>query len=120
MPSSSEHLDKARNNKRFADCIKSSSPTFIGWAITALFYSALHYVEAYNARYDAHFREHSELSRDIADSPVLQSIYDDYRDLSNFSWNARYNAINYHEAELNEAKECHEAVEKHLRKLLGV
>ena len=90
MPSQSEHLTKALNNRKFAYGLPTTTPTAIGWALTALFYSALHYVEAYNAKFNAHFAKHEELNRDIGRNPVLMPIADDYLDLSAFSWNARY------------------------------
>ena len=112
MPSKGDHLAKAINNRRFADGVNVTSPTGIGWAMTALFYSALHYVEAYNAQYNMHCRKHEELSNDIGRNPVLVPIHDDYRDLSSFSWNARYQPVNYNAKDLEEAKACQEAVAK--------
>jgi hypothetical protein len=110
MPTKGEHLAKAISNRRFADALNVSTPTATGWALTALFYSALHYVEAYNAQYNTHFSKHEDLSSDIGRNPVLSSIHDDYKDLSNFSWNARYRPVNYGNTELEEAKACQEAV----------
>ena len=110
MPSKGEHLTKADNNRRFADGLGVASPTSIGWAITALFYSALHYIEAYNAKFNTHFRKHELLNQDIERNPILNPIWEDYRDLSEFSWNARYNYVNYGKTELDEAKQCLESV----------
>ena len=120
MPSKDEHLLKAEGNRRFAYALRPANPVVSGWAITVLFYSALHYVEAYNAKYNCHFGTHDDLKRDISRNPQLSAIYDDYSDLLNFSWNARYRSVVYGEAELNEAKEYHEAVQKHISNLLGL
>jgi hypothetical protein len=90
MPSRDEHLNKARKNKEFAESLKLDNPTCVGWALTALFYSALHYIDAYNAKYNKHCRTHQDLTDNIERNPVLEAISDDYSDLLTFSWNARY------------------------------
>jgi hypothetical protein len=91
MPSRDEHLSKARNNKGFADAIKPSSPTSIEWAWTAIFYSALHYVEAFHAIHEYHCRDHHGLRDAIERNPRLSVIADEYVELLDYSWNARYN-----------------------------
>jgi hypothetical protein len=119
MPSQAEHLSKATNNKQFADGLPKGTPTAVGWALTILFYSALHYVEAYNAKFNEHFTKHEDLNRDIQRNPQLSPIYDDYRDLSSFGWNARYRPVAYGDQELNEALQCHAAVQRHVTELLS-
>ena len=119
MPSTDEHLKKAEGNRRFAYALRPANSVVSGWALTVLFYSALHYVEAYNAKFNTHFKSHDNLKSDIGRNPVLSDIYDEYSDLLTFSWNARYNSVVYGEAELNEAKEYHASVEKHILNLLG-
>ena len=118
MPTKGEHLAKADNNRKFADGLSVTSSTSVGWAITALFYSALHYIEAYNAKFNAHFHTHDTLNRDIERNPVLSPIWADYRDLSEFSWNARYRYVNYGQPQLDEAKQCHESVKSLVSQLL--
>jgi HEPN domain len=110
MPSQAEHFYKAVNNKLFADAITPSTPTATGWALTALFYSALHYVEAFNAKHNCHFSKHEDLNKDIARNPQLAPIFDDYKDLSELSWNARYQAVKYGKDKVTEAIEYHTAV----------
>src|SRR5271157_2510771 len=119
MPSRDEHLSKARLNKEFADSITLDNPTSVGWALTAIFYSALHYIEAYNAKYNFHCNNHNELNDNIRRNQVLSDICDDYCDLQTFSWNARYRAKKYGRQEVAEANEFHAAIEKHVMKLLG-
>jgi hypothetical protein len=119
MPSRDEHLGKARNNKEFAQSLKLDNPTRVGWALTALFYSALHYIEAYNAKYDFHCRNHHDVSDNIQRNPMLDTISDEYLDLSNFSWNARYKAVDYEVAKFTEAARYHAAIEKHIKDLIS-
>jgi hypothetical protein len=119
MPLQAEHIYKAKNNKRFADAIRPITSTSSGWILTILFYSALHYVEAYNAKFDCHFKNHDDLKRDIYRNPQLSDIFDDYSDLLTFSWNARYRPCNYGEEDVKEARVCYEAVVGHITALLG-
>src|SRR5665213_710169 len=112
MPSKDEHLAKATNNRNFAISLKAATPTAIGWALTVLFYSALHYVEAYNANFGLHCRNHEELNDQVARNPVLEPIRDEYKDLMTFSWNSRYRAIQYTAENLGEAIESHDAIQR--------
>jgi hypothetical protein len=118
MPSKDEHLAKAVNNKKFADSLDASDSTSVGWALTALFYSALHYVDAFNAKFNHHCNNHQELKDGLTRNPQLEDIRDEYQDLSTFSWNARYQAVKYGRAELAEAQGCHAAVKRHIENLL--
>jgi hypothetical protein len=119
MPSRDEHLKKARKNKEFANGVKLDNPTSVGWALTSLFYSALHYIEAYNAKYHFHGKNHQDLNDNINRNPVLLPISDVYLDLSAFSWNARYRIIEYEVKEFDEALQCHAAIEKHIMDLIA-
>jgi len=49
MPAKDEHLAKARGNESFALSLPLNSNSGVDWALVALFYSAMHYVEAYLA-----------------------------------------------------------------------
>jgi hypothetical protein len=119
MPSRGEHLSKARNNKEFADSIKLENSTRVGWVLTVLFYSALHYIEAYNAQFNYHCRNHQDLHDNIVRNPVLTAISYDYSDLETFSWNARYRAVRYGHKEIEDALEYHAAIEKHITDLIA-
>jgi hypothetical protein len=110
MPTQSEHLYKATNNKIVADEMSRKTPTSIGWAITILFYSALHYVEAYNAKFNYHFHGHTQLINDMGRNPVFSTVFDNYQELSSLSWNARYRPRRYGDTELKEAIESHAAI----------
>lgn len=49
MPDTSAHIKKAEHNERFAAIVRGQSSEFLDWAVTAYFYAALHYLEAYLA-----------------------------------------------------------------------
>jgi hypothetical protein len=118
MPTQSEHLAKAQNNKKFASSLSPDTPTSIGWALTALFYSALHYVDAYNAKFNTRFTKHELRNKDIGRNPILMPIHDDYMDLCTFSYNARYEFVNFGTGHLQEAQSCHLAIETLIKPLL--
>src|ERR1700676_3610299 len=121
MPSKDEHLYKAVNNRNLAYALRpTADPTACGWAITILFYSALHYVEAYHATLNPpqHYLKHDEIKRVIAGTSDLKVIADDYEDLLQFSWNARYGTAKYGEAQINEAKQWQTAIQAHIENLL--
>ena len=49
MAKSNDHIDKARHNERFAQDVRPLNSDYLDWVITAYFYAALHYLEAYLA-----------------------------------------------------------------------
>lgn len=89
-----EHLMVARRNEAAAHTNEEPHPE---WAVTALFYAALHYVEAYwfvtaaAQGYDPHCTSHEERSPAVA--KYLNPIYKHYRALEKASRDARYRAI---------------------------
>ncbi len=103
-PSRNDHLSKAKRNRDFAYNLPKRDATHIGWALTALFYSALHYVEGYLAGFSYYVRNHDALKEEIHRNPELRSLYEDYRDLFDYAYNARYRMRNYSEADFEEAK----------------
>jgi len=119
MPSRDEHLSKARKNREFADLLKPDNSTRAEWKLTVLFYSALHYVEAFHAKTHLHCKRHQDLNDNIMRNPLLADISEDYFHLQNFSWNARYQAVNYGNAEVEEAIQCHAAIAKHVTDLIA-
>lgn len=120
MPALAEHIYKARNNASFADKLDSNCDTQTGWALVALFYSAMHYVEAFNAHTTGkNCENHKERNAKIKADLRLKPIDYYYRDLDNFGWNARYKHVKYGAAELSQAHKCHAFVKAHIEKLLS-
>ena len=58
MPSEQEHMDKARHNEAFVQSLGIPTTTFLDWAVTGIFYAALHYVEAFLATQRVHSPSH--------------------------------------------------------------
>lgn len=96
------HLRAVREHLAHGDFLKTtgrSDPVTVGWAITALFYSALHAVRAYlkackdvdvtsHEDYQAHARRFPELNRTQRDYDLLkqQSHSARYYCNPNFAW----------------------------------
>jgi hypothetical protein len=90
MPDQQKHLAQAQHNEELYHHLADATPRFIDWQITALFYAALHYVDAYLAKFAIHPNSHEERSTWMGRESVLKTIYAVYRDLQNRSRDARY------------------------------
>lgn len=92
MPSLQEHLKQAALNEAFAQSLRGGQ--FEDWRVTAIFYAALHYVEAYFATQDLpaglHFSKHARREDNMADYDVFDPIYEDYKVLKTASERSRY------------------------------
>jgi len=114
QPSRNDHLNKAKRNRDFADKLPKNDPTFTGWALIALFYSALHYVNGYLARYNVRYGSHKALEVELAKNDVLSGMYNDYMDLFDYGHNARYTMRNYSIEDFRKARESFDRIEKHI------
>lgn len=113
-----DHIRKAEENKGFGLGMNSAHPTSAGWALTAFFYSALHFAEAYFLKVAVHVDNHQQRFDRMRSDPKLQRIYPQYRHLYDYSYNARYTLRPYGKADVEKARPSLEAVEKHIRSLL--
>jgi DNA-binding SARP family transcriptional activator len=86
--------------------------------MTALFYSALHAVNAYLSKCHKSCSDHGERDREILEDPKLQGIYDEYRDLKVFSQNARYHMHSYSQSQFQEAQNCLNTIQDHIDPLI--
>lgn len=87
MPSKEDHLARARHNEFF---VSSTENPFFDWKLTGIFYSALHYVDAYLATLNIHPPSHALRLMQFEVNAKLKPIRRDYRDLLNESRTARY------------------------------
>jgi len=98
MPAEGRHVAQAEHNEELFGLLGQSSPAFIDWQITALFYSVLHYVEAYLATLGAvgtHLESHQQRSRYVARDAFLRPYFIDYQELKDRSEDARYRLIRF-------------------------
>lgn len=118
MPDRRQHLQRARDNGRLAHCLDTQLGYCVDWAITMLFYSALHYVDAYLAGKGTHPSDHRSRDNEVAHIGTLSGIYRDYRRLKDLSREARYQIPDFSLQNLERAQRRLESVRIHVEKLL--
>ena len=91
MPTKDEHITKAQGNESFADSIDPTSQARIDWKLVVLFYTAVHYVEAYVAKaLGFHLRSHTTRDSYISRESNLKKVRVSYGHLKFYGYNARY------------------------------
>ena len=101
MPSASQHKDQAARNRALAeDLIREGGPDRLAWAVTILFYSALHRVDQLLAPEDP--GRHSRRYRLMDQQDPLNTVMDEYRHLKKHSEAARYRCIPFTEQEIQD------------------
>lgn len=86
-----QHISKANANETFALSLDLIDQAKIDWAITALFYSALHHVQAYFIKRRSSIPElHTQRDSQIRRDALLRPIYHDYSTLKKRSRTVRY------------------------------
>lgn len=121
MPGRRSHLAKADANECLVNALDLNESTQVEWAITFLFYSAVHLVEAYLAGKGRHSRDHTEREDEIARNAILQPIQTPYRRLRNLSRLARYDATQLHRVDLDRrALPEFRQIKAHIHAVLGI
>lgn len=121
MPFKQEHLDKSDAIEKLAASLDFNAPGAIDWAITMLFYSALHQVEAYFATKGIHHGGHGGTTgRDnsVSNDPGTAPISKVYLRMKTHSINARYNAMLYTAAKVRTMSTDLQTVKVHVATLL--
>lgn len=110
MPVESAHVGQAEHNLKCFDSLDKK--VFSDWAATTLFYSAIHYVDAYLARVlSVHPGGHGDRDTYVNRMADLSKVRSDYRELKDYCHNARYRPpTRYSEAELGDMRTNLEAV----------
>ena len=96
MASFESHIEQTAKNLKFFQEINTKSD-FFDWQVTALYYSAIHLMNAHIAKVgNLHYQSHSELKKALnPDYPlsigkIPESIFDHYISLEKLSRRARY------------------------------
>ena len=92
----------------------------LGWSITVLFYSALHYVEAYFAGQGTGCKNHTSRAGSIQRDPRIRSIFIEYRDLENLSREARYDVSVFNDGDMRLANSSFETIERAIKAVISV
>jgi len=117
VPQFHEHLTRAEQNEKLALSLDTSSGISVDWAITMLFYAALHRVDAYLARKNMHPTSHKHRDDEIERNGSICDIYEDYRWLEDKSKGARYDIANFDKSRLEQAKERLKRIRAHLNRI---
>lgn len=118
MPRSQQHLQKAAHNEAFVVSLGLSTSPYLDWAVTGMFYSAVHYVEAYLATQGIHSVDHRARDSDIQRKPQLKSLYVPYNELKNHSINARYMTTRFTAADVVGLQPELDIIKRHILQLL--
>ena len=121
------HISKAKRNERFYRKHDLDKSTFNEWAVVTLFYSSLHYVDAVLSQDtalpdelrdpDKHYKRRDA----VLQCKALLPIVNKYLQLSERSWQARYNQTYFKEGILNDVKiNLFGPIQNHIRKHLGI
>lgn len=124
MPVLHQHLARAEKNERFYQTISSSRPLseqFPEWEVVVLFYSALHYVDAFLATLNLHPQDHGVRNWWTATSVEIRPIYFHYQNLYRLSRRARYDLIPFSRPYVqNLYTRDFQPIKQHLHALLGL
>ena len=106
MPSAEVHRLQAGHNAAAAAAFIRGP--FSDWAVTALFYSALHEVDAYfAARFDVHPGTHAARERAMRRDSELAGVEHNFRELQSASTDARYEGSRFTPADVAELGRLH-------------
>ncbi len=121
------HISKAKRNERFYRKHDLDKSTFNEWAVVALFYSSLHYIDAVlsqDSSLPSELRDpdnHFIRNRAISQCKSLLPIASKYLQLSDRSREARYDQTSFKEGILNYIKtNLFEPIQNHVRSQLGI
>ena len=118
MPLQAEHISKADRNEAFA--VTVSKTAYLDWAVTIIFYSALHYVDAVLAVSGIHPDNHAQRGAAIGTNATLRVVRGEYRILETLSQNARYRSMRIDGGDLQEAQKNFDTLKAHLRSRMGL
>jgi hypothetical protein len=119
VPTKDEHVNKASENEAFASGLNVNSQASINWKLVVLFYTALHYVEAYLA--DAlgqHGRSHTTRDNYVARETNLRPIKNEYGHLKFYGYNARYEPDQFTQNDVQDALNDLAQLKNHIQPLL--
>lgn len=121
MPARAAHEQRARENEDFViHRLDMRIDVNRSWMVAALFYAALHWVEAYFASQGKHAKNHGQREAMIvADAALGQGFWRLYGTLSDRSQDARYELKVFSPAEVNDLQVRHlAAIKRHIASLL--
>lgn len=118
MPDTRVHLDQAEHNERFFGSFDQT--TYSDWAVTVLFYAALHYVDAFLAHAGFKYPGGHHTRDGLVNSVTqLRTISTEYFRLKNRSSSARYYSSRFPAPDVERSRNTDlENIKRHIRGLL--
>jgi len=95
MAPESVHRRQAEHNKQFLDWLDLNVTRYLDWAVTVMFYTALHLVEWLLATKGYHSDSHDNRHQAMGRVSELRPIYPDYRELETQSHRSRYEGAQF-------------------------
>ena len=113
MPKPNEHLSWARQNETFADTLDADTQVEANWAVTALFYAAVHYVNAYLVSRGLARQDHAVREASMR-QPFFDPVRTKYKRLKDMSREARYEIAPYCQRDVERAKGLLNEIKNHV------
>jgi len=119
MPDVAVHSRQAKHNKAFLTEFNLIQTAYSDWAVTVMFYTALHLIEAYLATKDLHPVGHGVRDDYLTKMTVLKPIYQPYRELRHYSEKAHYRGVRLTTDVIGTLSNSLKTIEEHLQGFSG-
>lgn len=116
MPSENVHRRQAEHNRQFLDWLDVNVTDYLDWAVTGMFYTALHFVEWLLATKGLHSDTHDNRHQTMGRVSELKRIWREYQELEFQSRRSRYEGAQFsRDFVKSELKPKLEKIESHIR-----
>ncbi len=115
--SKAEHVAAAQ---RFEQFLAVVPPQYAEWKIIVLFYSALHYVEAFLVTRSAAYRDHTIRDQAMEKETETRAIRATYNRLKKAAHEARYEGTPFRPTDVAEFERLHQMVKRAILVLPGM
>lgn len=100
MPDRIAHLKKAQHNEKFYQSFDIEKTPYKDWVVVGIFYSALHFIDAYFSLQNKHPFAHGMRDEWVKDDLRLSQIWPDYRELKEYRQKASYKIHDFSSREI--------------------
>jgi len=115
-----QHFCKALHNEEFWRKLYSEGFQYSDWIVVGIFYSALHYIDAFFGRSNIHLKDHERADKEISGDRNMASIYSEYRALKDYRWKASYRDRRFGKDEIDkDIIPNFEKIKTFVRRMLG-
>ena len=119
MPQKDEHVNWAIHDRDFWTSIDLDNSSFTDWAVTGMFYEAVHWVEAFLDTKGCDSRDHSRRDLNMLEwASAFGVIQADYTKLKQDSETARYECYKHTSDEIRQLIPLVDNIKDHISQLL--